>query len=348
MNNKQLDSYSLLIVSKFFKTSHDFINVMCVNSKFKETTEKLRYNPISITSLKLFPKIQTQYLYSKNEEVMKEMNKWEIWYNVDYGQYLQLQNNNLKCHHVVYTQRDRKIYKALIPQKVTILDEWLFSYIDITTITIPTTVTNICDGCFNLCTSLINATILSPIRELKRNCFNSCVNLQTIELPQSITSINDFCFNACSSLQTITLPPFIVSLGSCCFQKCSNLTSIILPNSISSIKGHCFEKCMNLQSITLSTSLTSLSNSCFKNCLNLKTIELPSSITSIGEFCFVSCTSLEIITLTPSIKTYGMRCFVNCNKLKTVNGVNITDIDIDCFVNCEEITKQHNKKCIIS
>ncbi|KAL7712155.1 F-box and FNIP repeat-containing protein [Entamoeba marina] len=86
--SKQLDSYSLLICSKYFKTTNDFINVMCVCKKFKETTEKLRFNPISITSLKLFPMIQTQYLYIPIDKIIEGIDNYEIWYTIDYEQYL--------------------------------------------------------------------------------------------------------------------------------------------------------------------------------------------------------------------------------------------------------------------
>ncbi|KAL7712297.1 Leucine rich repeat containing protein BspA family protein [Entamoeba marina] len=101
MNNKQLDSYSLLITSKYFKTPQDYINIICVNSKFKETTEKLRFNPIPIESLKLFPKIQTQYLYSENDVKIDGIDNYEIWYKVTYDQYLEFKKDNVEYHDVV-------------------------------------------------------------------------------------------------------------------------------------------------------------------------------------------------------------------------------------------------------
>ncbi|KAL7717251.1 Leucine rich repeat containing protein BspA family protein [Entamoeba marina] len=87
--SKQLDLYSMLVVSKYFETPQDYINIVCVNSKFKETTKKLRFNPISITSLKLFPKIQTQYLYGENDVKIEGINNYEIWYGVDPVEYIQ-------------------------------------------------------------------------------------------------------------------------------------------------------------------------------------------------------------------------------------------------------------------
>ncbi|KAL7721461.1 Leucine rich repeat containing protein BspA family protein [Entamoeba marina] len=99
MNNKQLDSYSVLIVSKYLLSSHDYINVICVCKKFQETTEKLRFNPIPIPSLKLFPKIQTQHIYNENDSKIEGIDNYEIWYKITYDQYLQFKKNNIKCYH---------------------------------------------------------------------------------------------------------------------------------------------------------------------------------------------------------------------------------------------------------
>ncbi|ELP86983.1 leucine rich repeat containing protein BspA family protein, partial [Entamoeba invadens IP1] len=65
----QLDSYSLLIVSRFLMSAQDYINVISVCHKFGETLDKLHYNPLPITFVtsRLFPNIETQHLYTKSD-----------------------------------------------------------------------------------------------------------------------------------------------------------------------------------------------------------------------------------------------------------------------------------------
>ena len=57
----KLDSYSLQIVSKYFETITDFINLEFVTKKARDNLEKFRYNPIPLSkkTAKFFPNIET-------------------------------------------------------------------------------------------------------------------------------------------------------------------------------------------------------------------------------------------------------------------------------------------------
>ena len=67
-NKKKVDNYSILIVAKYLQTPQDFINLVCVCKNFKKTLKKFRYNPIPVHNTKLFPLMQTQFIYSKTEK----------------------------------------------------------------------------------------------------------------------------------------------------------------------------------------------------------------------------------------------------------------------------------------
>ncbi|KAL7720296.1 Leucine rich repeat protein bspa family [Entamoeba marina] len=113
-----------MICSKYFKTSKDYINLICVNSKFKETTEKFRYNPIPIKNLKLFPRIQTQHLYGDSIKMLKykQITKYEFWGEHNYLQYTKLKKkSNIKWHGIEYTRLNRVRFGDKIPDEVTTL-----------------------------------------------------------------------------------------------------------------------------------------------------------------------------------------------------------------------------------
>ncbi|KAL7711469.1 Leucine rich repeat protein bspa family [Entamoeba marina] len=240
MNNDQLDSYSILICSKYLKSPQDFINLMCVNSKFKETTKKLRFNPIQITSLKLFPNIQTQYLYERDDIMIKGIDNYEILYYVDYDQYLKYKQDNIKCHHIIYTNREK--YDNKIPDGVTILSQhcfgrtsiWRNDASDIKEITIPSTIKSLSNMCFWDCTSLQSVKLPSTLISLGDSCFSNCSALTSINLPVSLKSIGKKCFYCCSSLTSIDLPSTLTTFGEGCFFGCPSLKSIL------NIPGHCF------------------------------------------------------------------------------------------------------------
>ncbi|KAL7713802.1 Leucine rich repeat containing protein BspA family protein [Entamoeba marina] len=205
---KRVDSYSALICSKYFRTGDDFVNLICVNSKFKETTEKLRFNPIPIKSLKLFPKIQTQYLYSKDDTKItsKQIEMYEIWYIIDYEEYTRYENrNNVKCHSVEYTEKNRITYWDEIPNGVTLIGDFGFSE----------------------CSTISTINLPSPLKSLGNYCFYGCRTLSTVNLPSSLTSLGDGCFRECRTLSTIILPSSLSSLGKSCFHGCYRLKGVI-------------------------------------------------------------------------------------------------------------------------
>ncbi|KAL7721440.1 hypothetical protein QTN25_001115 [Entamoeba marina] len=268
-NNYQLDSYSTLICAKYLKTETDFINIICVCKKFKETTEKLRFNPIPTKSLKLFPKIQTQYLYSEKDKKLKGINNYEIWYTVTYDQYLEFKKKEVKCHNITYTTDDIIKYGEKIPILVN----------------------SLAPGCFFDFYELPSITLPSSITSLGNDCFKQCSSLESIDLPSTIKSFGNSCFLNCIFLQSINLPPSLQSLGCACFYGCMSLKLIDIPSTITSLGDECFKYCRSLKLVNLQTTITSLGNCCFYGCSNLETINGVKKL-KIGKYCFKECNKL--------------------------------------------------------
>ncbi|KAL7715825.1 hypothetical protein QTN25_006525 [Entamoeba marina] len=328
MNPKQLDSYSMLITSKYFIKKQDFINVICVNSKFKETTEKLRYNPISVATLKLFPKIQTQYLYSKDDKKLQGMNRYEIWYEIDNTEYTEYQSNNIKCHHVYCTKNNAYKYsnKLPFPSFVNFLRNHYFESSSLKSITIPNHITNIGSHCFNNCINLNNIELSTTLTKLKDMTFSQCKSLKTINIPPSIQIFESKCFYNCIQLITVDIPSYLVKLGSNCFSCCTSLKSIKLPSSIIELEKQTFNHCYSLTLIELPSLLTSIGYKCFEKCISLQSINLPSCVISIATHAFSDCHLLNSIEIPASVKILGSGCFRRCNMLK-----NVSDIPEHCF-----------------
>ena len=76
--------------------------------------------------------------------------------------------------------------------------------------------------------------------------FSSCSSLKSIFLPDSLTSIGDSAFYMCQSLQSISLPDTLSSIGDSAFSSCYSLKSISLPDSLTSIGDSAFYECDSL------------------------------------------------------------------------------------------------------
>ncbi|KAL7717572.1 Leucine rich repeat containing protein BspA family protein [Entamoeba marina] len=325
-NVHTLDSYSILIVSKYFQTANDYLNIICVCKKFKETTEKLRYNPISITSLKLFPKLETHCLYSKNEDQIQDERivKYELWYPVNFKECLIINDTNVIYHHICYTRKNGiEYYESTVPEGITEIGKEFYSLKQIREISIPTSVNKLGSSCCFQCSLLTSITIPPSIQKIPSNCFQSCYNLRKIELPNSITSLGISSFYECKSLTSVTIPLAVQSIPSKCFENCYSLQSVKLPNDLTSFDDYCFYKCYSLTHIIIPTLIQSIPCGCFQHCSRLKSVELPNSLTSLVECCFESCKSLTNINIPPLIQSIPDSCFRGCIELEQIEPIEI-------------------------
>ena len=103
------------------------------------------------------------------------------------------------------------------------------------------------DYVFYDCSGLTSLTLPSGLTEIGDAAFQYCSGLTSITLPSGVTSIGDYAFSTCSGLTSITLPSGLTEIGYAAFQYCSGLTSIYvytekLPKMGSSVFRDCDAK----------------------------------------------------------------------------------------------------------
>ena len=133
---------------------------------------------------------------------------------------------------------------------ITSIGDGAFSFYDLTSITIPDSVTSIGKEAFNCCSSLTSITIPDSVTSIGEGAFYDCAGLTSITIPDSVTSIEYNTFYNCSKLTSLTIPNCVTSIGNTAFHNCSSLTSITIPDSVTSIGEGAFYDCAGLTSIT--------------------------------------------------------------------------------------------------
>ena len=144
-----------------------------------------------------------------------------------------------------------------------------FSDSQLTSITIPDSVTEIGDYAFKCCSSLTSITIPDSVTSIGEEAFIGCSSLTNVTIPDSVTSIGDYAFKCCSSLTSVTIGNGVTEIGYDAFSGCSSLTSVTIPDSVTYIGECAFKDCSSLTSVTIPDSVTSIGSSAFEGCSSL-------------------------------------------------------------------------------
>ena len=238
------------------------------------------------------------------------------------------------------------------------------------------------------CSNLTSITIPDSVTRIDNGAFSHCENLNDINVNldnKNYTSVDGVLFNKDKTKllrypcgkndNSYIIPDGVTSIGYEAFSNCTNLKSIILPDSVSSIENGAFENCKRLTSITIPNSVTSIGSYVFYGCEKLTEIKVSAEnskyisangvlynknkttiicypigkkdknykiidgVTSIGDSAFEECIDLTSITIPNSVTSIGDSTFRDCINLTSITiPDSMTSIGDSAFRDCINLT----------
>ena len=171
-------------------------------------------------------------------------------------------------------------------------------------------VRNIEGGGFRDCSNLTSVTIPNSVTSIGERAFWGCNGLTSITLPSSVTcegydpfngtSLNDvkivildyseFCNNTAIKVFGYSVPIHLLD------NEGNEITEYVIPEGVTSICDRAFFFCSNLSSITIPEGVTTIGGEAFRGCSSLSSIMIPSSVTTMGWAAFSGCSDLQMVT----------------------------------------------------
>ena len=99
------------------------------------------------------------------------------------------------------------------------------------------------------------------------------------------------------------------------------LTELVVPDYITELTGGLFNGCSSITSIKLHSGITKIANSAFYKMTEVRVIVIPEGVTEIGGHALYGCSSLEELHLPSTLKTLSIRALAT-------NGVDIYITDL--------------------
>ncbi len=262
-----------------------------------------------------------------------------------------------------------------VPEGVVVIGEYAFYMnMNLTGVTLPSSLTTIEDGAFNHCPEL-SCVSFEPnsVVTIGKAAFYYCPNLTNLTLPNTLTTIGEDAFKDCSGLVSLSIPKSVTSIGEGAFSGCSALKEFTIdnenthyftqdgilfgktdqglslmkavfpiigdynnmPENVITIENKAFINCSDLTGITIPNSVTTIGYGAFWGCKGLVNLTIPNSVTTIGSYAFCDCERLESLTIPNSVTTIGDRTFGSCYGLKSLTIPNsVTTIGSYAFIYC--------------
>ena len=249
--------------------------------------------------------------------------------------------------------------------------------LNLITIDLPSSITNISSDVFNYSTNLVAVNGLENCDHIYFNGdtgdqFRNCSSLTTISLPANMAGqtggLTKTMFSGCTSLVTINYAGTMAQWNALSkhsswrqgsairYIQCSDGTIDLDPPqndtiiyyateqlnisntaTTPSFTAHTFSN--GIGTIKASGDITEINRSGFTNCSGMTAIELPDSLEAIHSYAFTSAMSLTTITIPENVTVLGDSVFWRCTGLTSVNiPTGITTINQSTFSTCSSLT----------
>lgn len=227
---------------------------------------------------------------------------------------------------------------VVLPQNVKYISSAFVEMARINSISLPASVTGICDYAFYNCSSLGEINIPSNISDIGICAFDKTPWLTLFD-DEFVTVGNSVLISYNGNGGEVVIPDGVKYIAGA-FQENGTITSVVIPESVIRVRNSSFQGCKGLEKVEFKGDSTFLDSAVFANCYTLSNVILPAALKVLERQTFLACYKLTDIKLPDSIELIGRMAFYECLSLTNVEmGNNITAVDTAAFFGCSAMKK---------
>lgn len=222
---------------------------------------------------------------------------------------------------------------------------------ELTSVKMPADLIEIEGFAFTCDTLLTNVTLPSKLEKIYQGAFVNCYRLQSINIPASVTYIESATIANCKNMTTIDVDKnnqYYQFKDGMLLNKAGNFlhtylsgnkaTSFTIPEYVDSLGEYAFLDCEHLKSLTVNSNITWVTDYSLCGIPNIEKITLPNTITHIGNYAFGECPALTDFVLPESVTYIDERAFWGLESLEEINiPAAVTNIGEFAFFNCSSL-----------
>lgn len=233
-----------------------------------------------------------------------------------------------------------ELTSVTIPNSVTRIGLDAFNGCSLTSITLPPNVNEVQYGSFKNCTQLKRITCTGPVPETYENAFDGVPSDMLIYVP--IQYYTDYLSASPWNDYNLISESFCVeNEGHMIYYQMTSSLNVSVTSS--SDPNYCYTGNINIPSTVTyegkTYSVTGVTECAFFNSSNLVSVSLPNTITDIGHQAFQGCTSLTSIVIPDYVTNIGTNAFKGCTSIASVTlGNTASNIEESAFSGCTSLS----------
>ena len=221
----------------------------------------------------------------------------------------------------------QNIKEIILPDSLESIGESSFCNLGITSLNIPSKVTQIGLRVFQKNSNLTQLTVAEDnenytsinnilySKDMKTLIVSAEMNSETITIPENVEIICDYAFFI-HSITSVSLPNTLKEIGFGAFQE-TGLTSIELKN-VESIGMYAFYGCKKIQSIIFSQNYKEILNYTFTYNDVMKSLIIPGTVKTINAYAFAEYNALVDLTFNEGTEEIGESAFYSCDSITKI------------------------------